>query len=231
MSFNQVQAQEIAMSYCEGLPTEQGLASAFVGVCLFLSENPERLSWRGNVPPDLATKDGLEKLAKKYFAGYRRSDFPAQPGTIPDQMVSIVLQVAYGYSTQDSERIKVEHQQSMCAENCVGALLERYLDSVLRQHGWYWCCGEFVKAVDFIKRNANGSWVTLQVKNRDNTENSSSSAIRSGTQIQKWFRSFSKTGKTNWENVPSVMKNIGLSEEGFISFTKLYLDSQRKIVI
>lgn len=223
MPFNQNHAREIATRHCNNRVAEQGLVSSFVEICRFLSENPERLSWRGKTKPNVETQAGLDRLAEKYFSGYRRSDFPAQPGTVPDQMVSIVMQVVYGYSAPDSERIKIEHQQSMCAENCVGALLERYIDSVLRQHDWHWCCGEFIKAVDFIKKNMDGTWVTLQVKNRDNSENSSSSAIRNDTSIQKWFRSFSRTGETNWNNVPPAMKNLGLCEEGFIAFATKYL--------
>lgn len=227
MPFDQNNAQGIAIKHCNNQANEQGLVAAFVEVCRFLSENPDRLSWRGKNKPNVTTQAGLERLAEKYFSGYRRSDFPSQPGTVPDQAVSIVMQVAYGYSALDAENIKIEHQQSMCAENCVGALLERYIDSVLRQHNWYWCCGEFVKAVDFIKKNNDGTWVALQVKNRDNSENSSSSAIRNGTPIQKWFRSFSRTGEKNWNNVPPAMRNLGLSEEGFIAFTTQYLQEER----
>lgn len=115
----------------------------------------------------------------------------------------------------------------MCAENCVGSLLERYLDSVLRPQGWYWCCGDFVKAVDFISRDENGQWLALQIKNRDNSENSSSSAIRNGTKIQKWFRSFSKKGGTNWDNLPQMMRGYNLSESDFIAFTKKYLEQEK----
>ena len=116
----------------------------------------------------------------------------------------------------------------MCAENCVGSLLERYLDSVLRQQGWYWCCGNFIKAIDFINKDERGMWLALQIKNRDNTENSSSSAIRNGTQIQKWFRSFSKKGETNWDNLPELMQGYNLSESGFIAFAKKYLKQEKE---
>jgi hypothetical protein len=137
------------------------------------------------------------------------------------------MQEAFEYKKEDSERIKREHQNAMSAENCVGALLERYLDSVLRKHGWHWCCGDFVKAIDFISMDEQGGWLALQVKNRDNSENSSSSAIRDGTPIQKWFRSFSRTGATNWENLPSSTQGCGLSEAGFIAFVRRYLDSEK----
>lgn len=80
----------------------------------------------------------------------------------------------------------------MAAENMVGYLLELYISTALEEHGWIWCAGDFVRAVDFIKRNSNGQWEAVQIKNRDNTENSSSSAIRNGKEIKKWFRSYSK---------------------------------------
>ena len=39
--------------------------------------------------------------------------------------------------------------------------------------GWIWCSGTSVKAVDFIHYDEkNNEWNLLQVKNRDNTENS-----------------------------------------------------------
>jgi hypothetical protein len=169
----------------------------------------------------------LEILAERYFSSYRKSDFPAAPGTFPDEMVSIVMQEAYGYSVEQCEKIKIEHQHSMCAENCVGALLERYLDSVLRPQGWHWCRGDFVKAIDFIRKNNDGTWLALQIKNRDNSENSSSSAIRNGTPIQKWFRSFSRSGATNWENLPELMRGYTLNEDSFIAFARQYLEEER----
>ncbi len=122
----------------------------------------------------------------------------------------------------------------MCAENCVGNLLERYLDSQLRTSYWNWCCGEFVKAIDFLGRNDNGEWIALQIKNRDNSENSSSSAIRDGTRIQKWFRSFSKDTKkgrvsfTNWQKLPPLMQGYNLNENDFKLFVSKYIEEEKK---
>lgn len=217
----------IAKKHCSNIEDEKGLDDSFVAVCSFLRDNPGNLSWRGKNKPSLDDSEGLELLAEKYFKGYRKSDFPASPGTIPDEMVSIVMQFAYGYSPADCERIKIEHQYSMCAENCVGALLERYIDSILRKEGWHWCCGNFVKSVDFISKNSDGLWLPLQIKNRDNTENSSSSSVRNGTQIQKWHRSFSKKSITNWNNLPPLMQGYNLSEDGFIEFVKNYLTNNK----
>ena len=69
----------------------------------------------------------------------------------------------------------------------------------------------------------------MQIKNRDNTENSSSSKIRENTNIQKWYRTKSKTGKTMWEEVPEQMKGLGLSEEGFKKFVESYLAENKRM--
>lgn len=201
------------------------LGSSFIEICKFLDSNPEALSWKKKACASIYEKEGLQNLAQKYVDGYFRSDFPATPGTVPDEMISIVLRIAYGYAASDTERIKVEHQHSMCAENCVGALLERYIDSELRSKRWVWCCGDFIKAVDFIYPKKSG-WDALQIKNRNNTENSSSSSVRNNTTINKWFRTFSQTGKTNWATFP--MPKHGLSEDGFTSFVKTYLAQEKE---
>lgn len=227
MTFNIELARRTASAHCNNSISENGLVESFSQICNFLADNQDRISWRGKNTPSVNSQNGLEILADRYFSSYRRSDFPAAPGTVPDEMVSIIMQEAYGYSQEQCAAIKIEHQHSMCAENCVGALLERYLDSILRPQGWHWCCGDFVKAIDFVRKDTNGTWLALQIKNRDNSENSSSSAIRNDTPIQKWFRSFSRSGATNWQRLPELMQGHNLSEAGFINFTKEYLEQNR----
>ena len=97
--------------------------------------------------------------------------------------------------------------------------------SVMEPRGWVWCTGSFVKAIDFVKPPdaKGGTWMELQVKNRNNSENSSSSAIRSGTSIKKWFRTFSTKSETNWGAFPDPALRRYLSEEGFIAFVREYL--------
>lgn len=236
MTFSKKKAQEIAEGVCTN-DDEISLVSSFVEVCSFLSEYPNELSWRTSknnpVIPDVESDRGISILANRYFDSYRRSDFPAVPSTVPDEMVSVIMENAYGYSPEECERIKLEHQHAMCSENCVGNLLERYLDSKLRASHWNWCCGEFVKAIDFLEKNEKGEWIALQIKNRDNSENSSSSAIRDGTRIQKWFRSFSKDTKkgrtsfTNWRNLPTLMEGYDLGEDEFKTFVSGYISKNK----
>ncbi len=229
VEFDKTQALSVARRYSDNQGEEAGLVDAFAAVCHFLADNPHSLSWRSkNNPPSVLSISGLETLAQKYFLAYRRSDLPTVPRTIPDEIVSLVMIEAFGYARHDAERIKTEHQLAMSAENCVGTLLERYLDKELRPYGWYWCCGSFVKAVDFVRTDQHGNWLALQIKNRDNSENSSSSAIRQGTLIEKWFRSFSPTGATNWHNLPSLMQGDHLSEQGFEMYVRTYLSQEQR---
>ncbi|MCR5540669.1 MAG: SinI family restriction endonuclease [Ruminococcus sp.] len=88
------------------------------------------------------------------------------------------------------------HNLFMSAENILGNLLEEYIADRIRPYGFIWCAGHVLRAVDFC--NTDGS-LLLQVKNRSNTENSSSSNIREGTNIEKWYRlsTTKKKGKIN----------------------------------
>ncbi len=177
---------------------------------------------------DFYLEENVGKKAKQ-FADARQPKAPSPPQTMPDEMVSFILQEYFSIPQSQLERIKREHALSMGAENLVGDLLERYLASVLEPQGWIWCSGSIVKAVDFIKPPIaeSNDWQVLQVKNRDNSENSSSSAIRSGTSIKKWFRSFSIKGGQNWADFPDIHAQIHLSEQGFHGFVENYLHQLR----
>ena len=49
------------------------------------------------------------------------------PTTVPDEVVSIVLNISFNIQPENLERIKEEHRFSMAAENIVGDLLERFV--------------------------------------------------------------------------------------------------------
>lgn len=167
-------------------------------------------------------------MAVSYVSRFYTPTIPKLPKTVPDEMVSFIMQKVFNYSESEVNTIKKTHSESMASENAVGTLLERYLDSVLRQNGWAWCCGNFVKAIDFIKYD-DGKWFELQIKNRSNSENSSSSKIREGTKIHKWYRMSSNSGKTRWDSVPEPMKGLGLSEDGFKTFVINYLEENMNL--
>lgn len=193
-------------------------------VIRFLTAHPEAASaLRGANAPAIGSSEYIQRQANS-FAASRKPKAPQPPETVPDEMVSLILQEFFNVKSTELERIKYEHLLSMGAENVVGDILERYLASVLEPEGWIWCSGAMVKAVDFVKpKNASGDWQLLQVKNRDNSENSSSSAIRAGTKIEKWHRTFSKKAETNWGMFPDTALRSQLSESSFIEFVKHYI--------
>lgn len=212
-----IQVQDIAGKYTK----EQKEIEGFVTLWKFLNNNPDFFGWRGKVKPNLSEVKGTTELAEKYFTSKFTKVVPSIPQTVPDEMVSVILKKFYNHSTDKLNNIKIEHQHSMAAENMVGELLERYIDSILSNHGWVWCCAALVKHVDFIKEE-NNTIRLIQIKNRDNSENSSSKAIRDGTTIEHWFRTYSRTGKTNWEAFPDAILKTKLNEDGFVSFVESY---------
>jgi hypothetical protein len=196
---------------------------AFLEIIEFLEEYPDDLSLRKSKNrPKPGTNEFYQLLADRFF-GSRVQLRTLKTNTVPDEMVSFILQQYFDYPDSEVERIKVEHSLAMVAENLVGYLLEMYIGKNLEKLGWVWCSGDFIKAVDLIRKKKDGSWELFQIKNRDNSENSSSSAIRAGTDIRKWFRTYSRTGKTNWENFPDDEAQSVLSEEGFKSEVVAYM--------
>lgn len=177
---------------------------------------------------DVGTAEYYQRLAARYVQG-RVPKKPQAPSTVSDDLVGVVLQHYFAIPAAELPRIQHTHSLSMGAENIVGDLLERYIANCLEPLGWVWCAGATMRSVDFIKppERESGSWTLLQVKNRDNSENSSSSAIRSGTNIQHWHRSFSRKAGSNWAAFPDESVRDQLSEEGFKAFAVATLKALR----
>jgi len=203
------------------------LEKEFMTVANFLNEfdefRPARIS-----RASYGTKQYFENLAASFVRG-RQPIAPEPPATVPDPLVSVIMHEYFRLPRTDLERAKQEHKLSMASEGIVGVLLERYIASEIEPLGWVWCSGEVVKSIDFVKQRGD-AWQMLQVKNRDNSENSSSAAIRRGTSIEKWYRTKSRTGATMWADFPDSSCRRRLSERGFHEFTARYLASLPKRV-
>jgi len=198
------------------------LTEKFAKVVQFLVVHPTAAtSLRGKNPPAIGSQEYIERQAFA-FAQARQPHAPQPPKTIPDEVVSLILVEYFDIKSQAVERIKREHALSMGAENLVGDLLERYLASVLEPADWVWCSGAMVRAADFIRPPATrtGLWRLLQIKNRDNSENSSSSRVREGTAIEKWHRTFSRKSGSNWSAFPDESLRQQLSETGFKDYVR-----------
>ncbi len=183
----------------------------------FANVFPDSLSGKGSKRPNPFTNDGARSICKKFFESRRYINLPP-PSTSHDEAVKTVLIAGYNFSENSIDEILKSHQFAMIAENNVGSFLERYVASKIEDYGWAWCSGDLIKATDFILKKPNG-WGLLQIKNRNNSENSSSSAIREGTEIIKWYRSNSKSGQTRWNKFPDKVGSGLLSEKEFLEFT------------
>jgi len=205
------------------------LETQFLIIVKLLNISPElRPTSRKKSSTSLDTAQYLHGLANQFVAA-RSPRAPQKPQTIPDSVVGTILNGYYGIEPLSLPAIAETHLLSMAAENVVGEILERYIAHSLEPYGWVWCSGSVVRSVDFILPSSSGSpALLLQVKNRDNSENSSSSAIRDGTTIEKWFRSFSRKPNTNWSEFPNSAARALLSEDGFKSYVRSYVYSLKR---
>lgn len=201
------------------------LTENFVRIVLFSRDNPElAVLGIGKKKFTFGNRDHLEWLADKYVKGRDPKPLPV-PSTVPDPALALVMIRGYLVNPDEVDSKIDGHRWAMVAENVVGNLLERFIDSKLDDDDWIWCAGEVVKRVDFIRESKKPGldWESLQIKNRDNSENSSSSAIRQGTDIQKWYRTKSKTGTTRWDLFPANVVGSHLTEHGFHDFIAKYI--------
>lgn len=165
---------------------------------------------------DIPIKDYAETWVKRYLKAYenRPSIREKKPsGTHPDPIMKTILQVRLPKVNEKFiDQLEAGHQAMMNIENLVGELLEEYLADKLHKDGWYCCWGNTIDAVDFCK--ADGT--LLQVKNSDNSENSSSSRVRAGTTILKWYRRNSKKREAfMWDKLHELVGRNDLTELNF----------------
>ena len=157
-----------------------------------------------------------------------------------DPAVKTLVQYVTKVDDDTAELQSKHHNLFMSAENVQGGLLEEYINSVVSHYGWYWCAGNVMRSIDFCSSDGT----LLQVKNKSNTENSSSSAIRSGTPIIKWYRLGTKSvsGKKvpdyKWATLNDIINTHSsiksdhcfMSEKGYQSFLAATAKNNPKII-
>lgn len=164
------------------------------------------------------TTPTIEKYEEAVNKAYEKKLEIKEIQTKTDEVAVLILKNKFKLNDDVVSLIMGNSNKVKAVTNEIGNILEYYLANKLSQYGWIWCAGEVVKSTDFIKKCNDGKWRMLQVKNRENTENSSSSKVREGTKIEKWYRFNSNTGKTRWDKFPDDdVKNV-LSENDFIKF-------------
>ncbi|MCK8142479.1 SinI family restriction endonuclease [Flavobacterium sp. I-SCBP12n] len=138
--------------------------------------------------------------------------------TFSDPIVGLIFSLRVeDTSAEELKKIVEGHSLQMSIENLIGDLLEEYLSIKLCDYGWVCCWGSSIDAVDFCNSDGN----LLQVKNSDNSENSSSSRVRNGTEIKKWARRKSTQNNTfYWEKLKELTGIEEVSEEDFRVFVE-----------
>ena len=171
----------------------------------------------GNISGDTA-QQAIKKWLEKFKGAYdnRASKrVSSLPGTVADPIIEMIIGARLEHlSDDDLVKITYAHRLGMSAENILGLLLEEYLATRLRDYGWHCAWGETVKSVDFVNEQGN----LLQIKNRSNSENSSSSAIRHGTEIDKWHRIKADRVEYMWGKLNQICNTQHLSENDFVEF-------------
>lgn len=141
------------------------------------------------------------------------------------------------------------HDLLMSIENIQGHLLEAYIASKIcsAPFNFIWLDGEIVKAADFAleynKSETEKALYLLQIKNKYNTENSSSVTVRQGTtvEIKKWYRLGKKTLKGvrypvyKWDELNEIIYELcgtksDMNETDYIEFLKSVIENNPKII-
>lgn len=192
-----------------------GISMVFDAICRDLDRAP------GNIG---GNNDNEEAVIKKWILKYEggkngraslRQSNP--PGTVADPVIEKIIGARLiSLSGEELNQITYAHRLGMSAENILGLILEEYLADSLSQSGWHCAWGETVKSVDFVHEDGR----LLQIKNRSNSENSSSSAVRAGTQIEKWFRIKADRIEYMWGALNEICCTTHLSEDAFVAFVQ-----------
>ena len=201
------------------VPGDERRAKAYGKVSAFLAQFPDM---QASGTPMAIDPAFLAHHAPGFVTG-RQSRGPRIPETIPDPRVKDILEAAYRVEPPMLEAAIGYHMEAMGAENFLGWILESYIASEAEPLGWAWCSGTMIRAVDFICPMQGGTWKLLQVKNRSNSENSSSSRVRLGTSIEMWFRFHAYTGEVRWSVFPDAELRTRLSEDGFRNYIRSWL--------
>lgn len=172
----------------------------------------------------------LKRFVKKFVNGYNNRPSVRKSkkiATVPDQLIDELIHTRISrFTKRDINLVKFGHRLSMAAENILGLILEEFIHNKVISHGWSCCWGNCVTKVDFCS-----SHKMLQVKNRSNTENSSSNKVRKGTKIEKWFRVNAMNGSTNWLALDMIIGVDQLfSEKEFFKYAKVLIKANPAVL-
>lgn len=183
----------------------------------------------------------LEERIKMKINGYVKNkdlyikDKIGSPSeTYPDPVIKETTEALLNSSTDDVKKILDAHKICMTIENKIGILLEEYIYINIKKYGFIRCCGDILHATDIIHCERK---ILLQIKNSDNSENSSSKPIRKGTKIIKWHRRVSKKNPETedafkWDELNNFLKlePNTLTEESFLKYVNEVFKNHPKCI-
>jgi hypothetical protein len=212
---------ELAIQYAKDFSVEEFTNEMAIVISIAFRDLRNLPSLRFSENDTIPLKAYMSKWVTAYLGGYNNRPsvkIGSKSNTFSDTIVKIILQARLPkVSAELASQVEGGHALMMTIENLVGDLLEEYLSVKLHENGWCCCWGSTIDAVDFCR--ADGS--LIQIKNSDNSENSSSSRVRSGTTIEKWFRRKSTKESTYfWEDLNTKVGRKDLSEEDFRNFVQ-----------
>lgn len=189
-------------------------------------------------------KDYIARWVKNY--GDAISKLPSKKTAKPKASCSdpAIIKIVQAVTEVDDDKAEEQnkyHNLFMSAENIQGGLLEEYINNNVREFGWIWCAGNILRAVDFVAQDGS---MLVQIKNKSNSENSSSSAIRTNTTIKKWYRLGTKSERGEkkpvykWDDLNSIInahkgdnpKNCAMSEADYVEFLKAVSSANKNII-
>ena len=189
--------------------------------------------------PNINNAASYSDYLARWIRGYNEAliNLPSRRKAEPksacsDPAIKTIVRYITKVNAETAELQQSYHNLFMSAENIQGNLLEEYIWMSIAPFGWLWCAGNVLRAVDFCTPIKDNKTTPLQVKNKSNTENSSSSAIRTGTDIIKWYRLGTKTRQGvkmpdyKWEELNSIvnshstnsMRKCEMSEDSYQAF-------------
>lgn len=187
----------------------------------------------------------IERWVGEYrnaIINYPHSHIASPKSACSDPAIRTIVMVTQGISETIALEKERAHNLFMSAENVQGNLLEEYIATSARPYGWIWCAGNTLRAIDFC--SSDGA-VLLQVKNKSNTENSSSSNIRQGTTILKWYRLGTRTVRGRkvpdykWDSLNAIINAhrtlfhlppCNMNEESYIQFISNLANLNRNLI-
>lgn len=179
----------------------------------------------------------------------REGSLLSEKDSVEDPAIRSILEALYDSNEYEVSEEIIQtyiqnHEILMAIENTQGRLLEEYIAQTIckKPYNFIWLDGEVVTATDFSYEDINnGEIISLQIKNKFNSENSSSNKIRKDTDIQKWNRIGKRTKNKvayatfHWDELNEFVEeltqvNPEFSEEKYQNFLKQIIEKNPKII-